>query len=478
MIGAGPAGCAAALRLRRLGHHVTLVERGGPGRPAQLESVPATVLAPLHALDLQGLVERAGFARTTGAWVQWAAEARHQAARQPGLLLERARFDALLQQAARAAGVRWMAPARARPPEAQSDGRWAVPLQGGGRRLLADGVVLATGGAPGAAEGPPTAALVGHWVGPALPQAQGESRVQAGPHGWAWAVPEPSGGCAAALFVAAARLGGLRAADREALYREALAGFRLLAPLLQGRLLPGLRTADASPRLGEALATAGLVRVGDAALCLDPLSSQGLVSALRSGLQGAVCLHTMLGRPSDAALAQAFHHDQVQREHDRHRQWLAGFDGLAAQRFATPFWRQRAQAGPAAPPSPAADPALGHHGAAAAESEPATAGPGAAPPLPALDRLLQLDRRIRFHPTPMLEGDWVVAAPALQHPGLAAPVGYVQGQPVAALLAALAPRNSVGRVLQAWAAQLGAQAAIALLQAWWRQGVVVEAQAG
>jgi len=183
---------------------------------------------------------------------------------------------------------------------------------------------------------------------------------------------------------------------------------------------------------------------------------------LRSGLQGAVCLHTMLGRPADAALGLAFHQDQLQREHERHRQWLAGFDALAAQRFATPFWRQRAQAGTptGSPPEAAAD---------------ASAGVA---PLPPLDRLLQLDARIRFHPTPMLEGDWVVAAPALQHPGLAGPVGYVQGQPVAALLAALAPRNSVGRVLQAWAAQLGAQAAIALLQAWWRQGVVVEAGAG
>lgn len=463
VIGAGPAGCAAALRLARLGHRVTLVERGGPGRPAVVESVPAAVLPLLASLGLQAPVSQAGFLRSPGAWVQWADEVRHQASPQPGFQLERSRFDALLQRAARAAGARWLAPARARPPEQQPDGRWQVVLHDG-RVVSADAVLLATGRAGRPAPGAPASvALVGHWQPPA-PEARAvpepaatESRVQAGPHSWAWAAPAADGSCTVALFLEAHRLAGLVAPAREALYREELAGFGLIAPMLRGHLQSGLRVADATPRRAAAAIEPGLLRVGESALSLDPLSSQGVVSALRSAVQAAACLHTMLARPADAALAQAFYQDQLDREQQRHARWCASFDALAAQRFGTPFWRRRAQ--DATPEDPASD------------------TPPRPAPLPALDRLLQLDARIRFQPAPMLEGDWVVAAPALQHPGLPGPVGYVQGQPVAGLLAALAPRNSVGRVLQAWSALLGPQAAVTLLQSWWRQGVVVEPQA-
>ncbi|HSW07614.1 flavin-dependent monooxygenase QhpG [Aquabacterium sp.] len=454
VIGAGPAGCACALRLARLGHQVTLVERGGPGRPAVVESVPAAVQPWLATLGVQQVVNGAGFLRPTGAWVQWAGPAQRQQDPQPGFQLERSRFDALLRHAARTAGVHWY-PAAARPAERTADGRWRVPLHDG-RTLLADALVLATGRAgapvPGALR---SAALVGSWAATGL-RGDTDSRVQAQPEAWAWAAPQADGGCTAALFLAASRLAGLDAAARLRLYRDELLRCDLLAPMLRGQGPLQLRIADATPRLAEPVIAAGLLRVGEAALSLDPLSSQGVVSALRSGVQGAACLHTMLRRPADAALALAFYQQQLQREQQRHGHWRAGFLAQAAGQFGSPFWQWQANdAARAYPPD---------------ESEPL----GLRPPLPALEQRIQLDRRIRFHPAPMLDGDWVVAAPALLHPGLPAPVGYVQGQPVAGLLAALAPHNTVGRVLQAWSALLGAQAAVTLLQAWWRQGVVVE----
>ena len=105
VIGAGPAGCACALHLARLGHAVTLVERGGMGRPAAVESVPAAVLPWLATLGLAQVVSGAGFLRPTSAWVQWAGPARQVVESQAGFQVERNRFDALLRHAARSAGV-------------------------------------------------------------------------------------------------------------------------------------------------------------------------------------------------------------------------------------------------------------------------------------------------------------------------------------------------------------------------------------
>lgn len=468
VVGGGPAGCACAIRLAQLGHAVTVVDRGGPGRPAAVESVPAAVLPLLATLGLQALVTQAGYLRPTGHWVQWAGPARRQAHAQPGFHLERARFDAMLRHAARRAGVQWLV-ASARPPERAGAGRWHVPLHDG-RVWQAEALVLATGhGADGVVGGARCAALVGQWV-PAeftdpgaapgeLPRRAGaldaldrESRIQAGADAWAWAVPQADGGRTAALFVDARQLAGLTAEARRQRYLDGLAACDLLTPMLRGRRLADLRVADATPRRAARVVEPGLLRIGDAALALDPLSAQGVVSALRSGVQGAVALHTQRRRPHESGVAAAFLQAQQQREVERHARWRATFLAQALAQFGTPFWAGLAEGAPAGgqPARPAVD-----------------------RPLPALGATLRLDGRVRFQPMPMLEGDWIVAAPALEHPGLPAPVGQVQGQPVAGLLAAVAPHNSVGRVLQAWTRLIGATAAVSLLQGWWRQGVVV-----
>ena len=457
VIGAGPAGCAAAIRLARLGYVVQLVDGGGPGRPLALES-SAPALVPL--LDALGVdANSAGVRPSAGTWVRWAAAteaAEVVDAGRPGLRVERALFDAALRRAAAQAGA-VLLPARARPPQRGTPGcGWQVELHDG-RRLGAAGLVLATGRSGLAMPGlPPTAALCGHW--PAAPRALACARVQAIDDAWAWSAPSDDGAVSAALFVDSARLQRLDAAARHLLYREALERSDLLAPLLRGPAPASLRVADATPRKAELPAEPGLVRAGEAAVSLDPLSSQGLVSALRSGLQAAVCLHTMLQRPADAGLAGRFHREQVEREAARHARWCAGYHASAARHFGSAFWTQRAKC------------------AAAAD----LSGEGGMPPpmpagaWPAPDTPLALDDRARCDATPQLAGDWIVAAPALQHPGLAAPVGFVQGVAVGALIHALQIGRPVaaGSLLQRWAGLLGDEGAVALLHGWWRAGVL------
>lgn len=56
---------------------------------------------------------------------------------------------------------------------------------------------------------------------------------------------------------------------------------------------------------------AGDLAVGDAALALDPLSSQGVAAALRGAAQAAAVVHTRLRAPEHAALANAFYRDRL-----------------------------------------------------------------------------------------------------------------------------------------------------------------------
>lgn len=465
IVGAGPAGCAAAIRLAQLGHEVLLVERGGPGRPAALESAPAVLLPLLQSLGLGEALLAARFQRPGHALLQWAGPAQDVPEREPGFQLERLRFDALLRQGARAAGVRWLAPATARFPQAGTNGGdagWRLPLHDG--RVIGARAVLWAAGRAGTPlhEGWRNAALAGQWqlahhdASVETGDDAGAVRVQAGREGWAWLARGPGAQATAVLFVDARRLRGGDAAARTALYRDELAGLGLIAPVLAGARLTALRVADATPRWQPVDIGPLAWRIGEAALSLDPLSSQGVVSALRGGVQAAVALHTACCRPQAAALAGDFLRDQQVRELQRHRRWSQAFHAEAARAWPTPFWLQRAQ-------PMAGDESL------------VMSHPSAARPLPALASGVCLAPRARVAPAAMLEGDWIAAAPVLDHPALGAPVAQVAGVPVASLLRVLGSPVSTAAVLQAWAGALGPQAATELFQRWWRLGVLDDA---
>src|SRR5213594_5124242 len=95
VLGGGPAGAACALRLARLGHRVTLVERAERGRPHVGESLPPTVLPLLQTLGVGERVEAARFLRPRGAIVQWDGvlrDVRDDARDEPGFQVDRGRF--------------------------------------------------------------------------------------------------------------------------------------------------------------------------------------------------------------------------------------------------------------------------------------------------------------------------------------------------------------------------------------------------
>jgi flavin-dependent dehydrogenase len=452
VVGGGPAGSACALRLAQLGHDVLLVERAARGRPHVGESLPASVLPLLAELGVRPAVEAAGFLRPRGALVQWDGALRTLAepeAREPGFQVDRGRFDALLLDAAAAAGVRVLQPAMALAPHTGPRGV-QVPLRDG-RVLQADRLVLAHGRRGGATPGPRTTALFAYWRG--LPaHADARTRVEAADHAWYWGAPLPDGSVNATVFLDAARCAGQSAAQREALYRRALGESTLLATCLQGEAAGPVQVCDATPRLDPSPAEPRVFKVGEAGFSIDPLSSQGVQAALRSAWHAAACLHTLAHRPQHQAQALQFHRDQVRRAATRHAELASGFHRAAAQARGTPFWRARAGTMP--------------HDATAAT-----------PPLPALDAWVALDARARWHRAPTLQGQFIVEAQALLHPGLDAPVSFIGVTSAAELLRPLARPLPVHALLGAWSAACGDSAAVQLLATLWRQGVVAAAAA-
>src|SRR5262249_49004573 len=112
IIGAGPAGASAAAQLARAGRRVLLIEREKFPREHIGESLLPGVLPYLDALGLREQVERAGFETKRGqtfVWgrdrTPWRIDFRALDVYPYSLFVERAKFDALLLDHARASGA-------------------------------------------------------------------------------------------------------------------------------------------------------------------------------------------------------------------------------------------------------------------------------------------------------------------------------------------------------------------------------------
>ena len=108
VIGGGPAGAAVALRLAQLGHDVVLIERSAFPRPRVGEAMAPSIWTVLDVLGVREDIAQAGFVRVEQSILRWAADIDENLSQPPGrfgLMVDRGRFDAILLEKARKAGV-------------------------------------------------------------------------------------------------------------------------------------------------------------------------------------------------------------------------------------------------------------------------------------------------------------------------------------------------------------------------------------
>src|SRR5687768_16780881 len=111
VVGAGPGGCAAAIRCALAGLDVVVVEARRFPRHRPGESLHPGVLTLLRELGVAAEVERAGFVRYPGHHVSWGGPRRFQAFGSDalgawlGVQAVRSQFDEILLRRARALGV-------------------------------------------------------------------------------------------------------------------------------------------------------------------------------------------------------------------------------------------------------------------------------------------------------------------------------------------------------------------------------------
>jgi hypothetical protein len=85
------------------------------------------------------------------------------------------------------------------------------------------------------------------------------------------------------------------------------------------------------------------IRVGDAAMAVDPLSGNGIFQSLSSALQAPAVINTLLRKPERTALAQRFHQQRVEQLFLRFARIGRDFYADEQRWLDQPFWQARRQ---------------------------------------------------------------------------------------------------------------------------------------
>jgi hypothetical protein len=101
-------------------------------------------------------------------------------------------------------------------------------------------------------------------------------------------------------------------------------------------------TRAATPRLARTLLTETVIRIGDAASAVDPLSGHGVFEALGSALAASAAVHTILETPKSAPLARRFYEERTRLAFERFARVGRDFYRMETRWPDRPFWRARA----------------------------------------------------------------------------------------------------------------------------------------
>ena len=336
ILGAGPAGAAVALGLRRLGHDVTLISEWR--RFAALEGVSQRVLEALRGAGLHQALADATV--PSQRQVNWNGQ---QHAQNIEFLLDRPTFDRGLREALRDAGVELI---EGRALNVQSSASGHRITLAGGAVVHADFLVEARGRqAPALGKGlrgPETVSLLNRWQGASGTTA---SAVESLEDGWAWMARRADGQCywqwtvevASADFPGKARLLDYCRQRRQA--SDFARAF--FADARENDLQ--LRARSSTAILASRVCGDNWIRVGDAAMAVDPLSGNGIFQSLSSALQAPVVINTLLRKPERAALAQRFHQQRLEQLFLRFARIGRDFYADEQRWRDQPFWQARRQ---------------------------------------------------------------------------------------------------------------------------------------
>jgi flavin-dependent dehydrogenase len=354
--GAGPAGSTACYLLAGLGFRVLLLEKSEFPRYRIGESLTPSILPVLDFLKLRQTVESAGFLRMPGHTVCWGSPEARTGYYSPdksrmGFQVWRESFDTLLLENARCQkGVEVKLGTGVN--EVNIDRRGVTVHAARQGPIRTRFFIDATGHAGVLARQDlrqrdpdfKTLAVTGYWRDAAAPAGDdfGNTLLEAYENGVVWSVPLHNGLRNVTVLVDWSQGRRIRELGLRDFYLAEMARLSYVSKYLGAACLPvAPRVSDATLYTARQFAGERFLLLGDAGLFIDPLSSEGVQTAMASAITGAVVINTILSRLAATASALTFYRDAQNNAYSTHYRQSAEYYDQERRWPDSIFWRRR-----------------------------------------------------------------------------------------------------------------------------------------
>ncbi len=367
VIGAGPAGCVAALTLEKFGHAVEVYERDQFPRYRIGESFLPGTLSILTRLGLKERIDAAGFVRKPSATFLWGQDQAPWTFSfttprtapwvfDHAIQVKREEFDQLLVNEVKARGiaVHEGTPVTHVDMSAPDGVILSVRENGDARTVEADFVIDAAGVSSPLArqlkvrrydEFYKNFAIWSYFkrADPFKNGLKGTTYSITFEDGWVWMIPLKGDLYSVGLVVDRSKAGEVKELGRERFYEKTLAkATRAVAILAGAERVDEVRIVHDWSYDSDLFSAGRFFLCGDSACFTDPLFSQGVHLATQSAVSAAAAIDRITGHPDEFDAVHEWYNRTYRETYEQYHEFLASFYTFAS--FTEPeseFWLKR-----------------------------------------------------------------------------------------------------------------------------------------
>jgi flavin-dependent dehydrogenase len=449
VVGGGPAGIAAAVKLYRLGINTLLIDAGSqPNRP-DVHSVSPAVLTLLRTIGLNtGQIEKC-FTPIQHARIRWTSAA-EETNHPSGFLIHRHIFDNELMIAAKQLGVHVMQPATVISCRHIHNHWELLVIQSGTYSILKTKFLVDATGKKSVLRGSKirtgaqTIAITGSWKNPHRPKKS--TWLESASENWLWGAKISDDFFHVTVFTDPSALDG-----RSTLMRQYISAIResiLFRDCLQSSVVGKLVAVDVTPYYYKHAAGGHFIKIGEAGAGLDPLSSQGIQRAVSNAIQGAIVANTIFSKTDRQDIALEFYSSR-QQESVRDHLFIRSKSYSSALCWQDrPFWKNRTM-----------------EENVSYRNIPTDAGWSS-------EMMIKLSPDVILQSVACIEDDLVCRKMGLIHPGLDRPMVYWQNLEMEKVINTIAGNMTISDLIHAWSGIMPGSNAVQLIYTLRQAGVL------
>lgn len=344
ILGGGPAGLCAAIRLLDMGYSVGMLEQEQFPRPQIGESLSPGIHNIFEYLNAGHLLEDSMYLKNISARVIWENEADiyyRSGQNSGGIIVERSKLDQELLKFTVSKGLYLIQPGKLKNSISSENG-WALEIIDGSVEIKINSkIVLDARGRKGTllSERVPIApSAIAVWTHIDNKSVYNEAFIEAVDDGWLWGSPVSENRYRIMAFTDPITLKKNNESHLLALMRKT----KLFSPFVNKIENRFIETCSVTSFVNQTPWAKQFIKIGEAAFTLDPLSSTGVEKAMRFSMQVAIAINTYLKDP-DSQLPKDFYEEKLIESVVNHAHWTADYYRMAwACSEKTEFWMKRA----------------------------------------------------------------------------------------------------------------------------------------